>query len=119
MENKCITVIWDLVSAINLARDVEIIAEQNGLHIALAGGVLKKGYSFKDLDLLVYPHKAGGEFHVDYFIESFNRKGFSKWKRVDWTTPYGDNKIIFTTDYNGKRVDIFFLQLGDIQIKTS
>jgi hypothetical protein len=42
---------WTLDDALPLIRKIMPIAHQNGLDVALRGGVLRNGYSEKDLDL--------------------------------------------------------------------
>lgn len=46
---------WTLGEAQGAIRDFQFKALQRGYHIALAGGVLNKGYSFNDLDLVALP----------------------------------------------------------------
>ena len=45
---------WDLVSAVDLCKQVESIAPDYGCHVALTGGCLYKEGPRKDLDLLFY-----------------------------------------------------------------
>ena len=50
---------WKLESKSDLAfvRDVEVELAKAGWHVALGGSVLHKGWSSKDVDLIVFPHK--------------------------------------------------------------
>lgn len=53
-------VMWTREEALRVVTWLEPKLAENGFHVALAGGVLTKGTSKKDLDLIVYPHTAGG-----------------------------------------------------------
>lgn len=47
---------WTLDDALDLARQLEDHVAPAGYHVALAGGVLLRGWSEHDLDLVFYPH---------------------------------------------------------------
>lgn len=46
---------WTMDEAVRLIRVLEPMAAKRGFHIGLCGGVLQKGRSEKDVDLLLYP----------------------------------------------------------------
>jgi hypothetical protein len=46
---------WDLHEAIGFIRTIQPACKRLGYHVALAGGVLNKSYSTKDLDLVFLP----------------------------------------------------------------
>lgn len=49
---------WDLNDALEFIRALEPMLDLHcEAHCGLIGGVLKKGTSQKDLDLVIYPHK--------------------------------------------------------------
>lgn len=48
--------LWTLDLALELVRDIEPVLAELGWHVAITGGVLFRGYSMKDLDLIVFPH---------------------------------------------------------------
>lgn len=50
--------IWRLHTALELVRDLEDFARNEGWHVALAGGVLTNGWSRHDLDVIFYPRDA-------------------------------------------------------------
>lgn len=49
---------WDLMEGVELVRKLNIISLPLGFAMALTGGVLFKGYSKKDLDIVGYPLKS-------------------------------------------------------------
>jgi hypothetical protein len=46
---------WTLENSVELIRILQPLAHQHGYHLALAGGILNKGYSEKDLDVVALP----------------------------------------------------------------
>jgi len=46
---------WELLMALDLIRRYQAQVKKLGFHICLAGGVLNKGWSEKDLDLVFLP----------------------------------------------------------------
>lgn len=62
---------WDLISAVQFAREVEQALITNGFHVALGGSVLHTGYSTNDVDLFIYPHEAARCFEevINKFCE--------------------------------------------------
>lgn len=67
---------WTLVEALDLVKRLN----HANLHwnVALGGGVLNKGFSYKDLDLVFYPHESGNE-PLDKLHTTF---GHFNWTRV-------------------------------------
>ena len=51
-------IVWNLAEAMSLVRKLEEFLIPLELHVALAGSVLHKGESSKDIDLFIYPHTA-------------------------------------------------------------
>lgn len=49
---------WTLGEARRLLKQVEEQVSKVGWHVGLAGGVLRRGRSSKDVDMLVFPHHA-------------------------------------------------------------
>ena len=47
---------WTLVSARGIIAVMETHLAPRGFHVALAGGVLARGHSKHDLDVVVFPH---------------------------------------------------------------
>ena len=52
---------WDLLIALDLIRRCQPQVKPLGFHICLAGGVLNKGWSEKDLDLVFLPLTNAGK----------------------------------------------------------
>lgn len=94
---------WDLITGIALARKLELLAIPINCHIALGGGVLQRGYSYKDLDIFVYPRKVA-EKHLppEEILKIF---GVTEIRKFEF---YSD-KVVFTGLVDGRRVDFFFL----------
>lgn len=51
---------WTLASGLKLIRAIQPEVRKVGYHIALGGGVLNKGLSYKDLDIYCLPMMSGG-----------------------------------------------------------
>jgi hypothetical protein len=52
---------WNLLNSLKLIRELWPIAERCGYYIGLTGSVMIRGWSLKDLDIIVYPWKVEGE----------------------------------------------------------
>lgn len=98
--------LWTLEQGIELARRLEKIALEHNAHVALGGGTLHRGHSNKDLDIFVYPRKTTLKFNWSNILAAFGASQAAQ-------RPHeyqGDRKIVFQTEIDGKRVDIFFLK---------
>lgn len=101
---------WTLEEGVKFIRWIEPKLAEKGFHCALTGGVIFKGKSVKDLDVIVYPHTAEGMPDFD-----------SVWPLItDWcksetqnscqgTSQIRDEKDVRWLQARGKRVDFFFL----------
>lgn len=49
-------IVWTLEEGLGFVRKLEDHLHDQGFHAALSGGVLWKGSSTKDLDIILYPH---------------------------------------------------------------
>lgn len=105
---------WTLEQAIEAWRNVECMIAPYGWHAALGGGVLARGYSTHDLDLIVYAHTRGRGAVTDVvlslsdlgwtrthdaaaMIAHWREQGSCDTKRVEsWRT------------LDGKRVDVIY-----------
>lgn len=101
-------VVWTLDDAIAVIRELEPVASKAGYHLGITGGVLYRGYSKKDLDIVCYPHCT----EVAPRREVMNQLGAAgiTWHCRASHEEYGDDKIIEQWDFKGKSVDVFFLQ---------
>lgn len=98
---------WTLEEGVKLARMVEPHAQKFGFHVALAGGVLMKGRSDKDVDLLFYVRKTlRGASPLD-LLKRLEELGFRKQSfRSGYHTD--DTKPVFMSFFKGRRVDLIF-----------
>lgn len=111
-----------------------------GAHVGLTGGTLFRGWSSKDLDVIVYPHTTSNPPTLEQIRQVFAEAGFfQSTTEGDQPNPpvhpsrpiknatdasgkalgritnrEGDNKIItIWSDANGRRIDVFFLDFPD------
>lgn len=101
--------VWFEQDGVQLVRELDKLARSFGYTTALTGGVLFKGYSFKDLDIIFYRLRTKDADRWEEFKQALIKFGFSDW---EYRTPYhaGDSKQVYFTKYNGRRIDIFILQ---------
>lgn len=63
---------WTIEEALTLIRNNQQACMKSGYYIALAGGVLNKGYSVSDLDLLLMPRRPTSDPHnIKIVLSSF------------------------------------------------
>ncbi len=107
------TPLWTLDEALLLVRHLEDAVVPH-FHVALGGSVLIRGWSDKDVDVVIYPHnKTRASPPAEDLLQKagltvvFN----STQMRKKWGSEYGttDTKSIERWDWKGRRVDIFFL----------
>lgn len=99
---------WTIEEGIKAARLFEPVAIKHGFHIALGGSVLHKGKSEKDLDLFFYVHNTSQPFNKDNLMAALEAVGISELQERPHTQ-YGDDKLVFSFNFFGKRIDLFFL----------
>ena len=80
---------WDMESALRYIRDLQPHAMERGWCILLGGGVLNRGWSAHDLDLLLYPRTTGAV--VDDVLALFPKDG--TWSSIGVASVYTFNKI--------------------------
>ncbi len=100
---------WPLAEAMSFAKSLHEFVFPLGFGIALTGSVLTKGFSEKDLDLIVYPLK---KISSDYesLLESLPKFGLTFVRLPNKNLGYQDDgKNVQVWEYNNKRVDLFFL----------
>jgi hypothetical protein len=101
---------WTLDTALLVVRTLQPETRQFGYHLAMGGGVLNTGESFKDLDLYFLP--------LDDQDTAPDMDGLMTWLRSNW----GDGENLIGDGYNsehykakrkyvfgGVRIDAFFL----------
>ncbi len=83
-----------------------------GAHLALTGGVLYRGSSEKDLDLIIYPHTKSDLVWDVLPVKQLLTEFFGSIKIQDCegvSQMRDDKEVSWLTTKNGKRVDFFFL----------
>lgn len=98
--------------AVAWIREKEPIAADRNFHLGLTGSVLFKGESFKDFDVIAYPHDPAKPFDKSGLLDALGitmsetaRRNFLNYADKS----YGRNIAVCQTEA-GLRVDIFFLQ---------
>jgi len=108
---------WTFQEAATFLLELEIELKKVGYHVGLLGSVLHEGWSPKDLDIVVYPHRSTGKIPspVDLSVHFGNmglrliynsKKVRSFWKAMG----SNDKKTVEVWALGTKRVDIFFMQ---------
>lgn len=107
---------WTLSDGVEVAKFIEkiLLAHDLKAHCCLGGSVLHKGWSSKDLDIMIYPHDTGN-YDRDKIFDCLVANGFSK--DEEWSQAYrgmnsGGEDTEFRVEvfyHQKKRVDIFFL----------
>jgi len=114
---------WNVFQARNLISYLTPLLQKEGYELGLTGSVLYKGASNKDLDLIVYPHKARSSEDFDRAAQVLFLAGLTcvhnavevqKGRQVQAkrrnTVYTPDTKHVEVWDWQGKRVDIFFMK---------
>ena len=101
----------NLTRAIEICRELEPIFAGFGHHVGLTGGCLYKDGERKDADLIVYPHQAKDVSSVDTLLDVIEARTALRFVRVGTGVTSGyDLKAVRVMDYNGERIDLFFLK---------
>ena len=107
--------VWNLDDALTIIRKIRPTLQAVGWELALGGGVLNRGWSDKDLDLVAFP-TTSEEYARSYLHEALVAAG---WKRTHtvkqmhafWEkTGVGDRKWVEVYRLpDGRRVDVISL----------
>lgn len=106
--------LWSLEQAVELCRLLSAHLKPVGYAVGLTGSVLTAGQSKKDLDLIVFPldtSAADGRRLNECLLEFGFRLLYTtdvvraRWARLGSQ----DAKVVSVWQYEGKRVDLFFL----------
>lgn len=111
-------VIWTMEEALIHIRAMQPDMHANGCVLALGGSVLNQGFSRKDLDLIIHPMGIGdNDSWKDNAMATLEKYGMKcilneeqmkeKWREEVY---FEDMKHVERWEFNGKRVDIFFLK---------
>jgi hypothetical protein len=95
-----------LQNAVILVQALEPLLAEHGYHCGLTGGVIFRGSSTKDTDLIVYAHDPQKTIEPHELLSRIKAAGL----RLEYTTDaeYTHREIILCR-YRGARVDLFFL----------
>lgn len=103
--------LWTLDSAVALVRELHSKLVEKGCTIALGGGCLHKGFSYKDVDIIIHPleckHESVMNFKFEPIQECLYELGLT-YKRNAHIAEYSERNVQIW-EYQGKRVDIFFM----------
>lgn len=94
-------------NAVELIRKLEPVLAAKGYHLALTGSVLFKGGSEHDTDLIAYPHKERLMGNSDV-LALLIPHGIEPWPNKNDYLDYPGRQIA-RCNYQGRRIDIFFL----------
>jgi hypothetical protein len=100
---------WDLKTASELCKKIELLCPDYGCHVALTGGTLYKDGSRKDCDLLFYRIRQVQEIDWIGLFEALGDIGFSDFKKFGWVTK---------CKYKNLSVDIFNPEFDGIDVGT-
>lgn len=106
---------WTLEQGVEACRVIQAAVQPLGFHVGLAGSVLTKGSSTKDLDVIVYPHNRTERPPVEEVHDALREIGV----KLTWDRKFideirvkkgsTDTKHVEAFLYQGKRIDVFFL----------
>jgi hypothetical protein len=103
--------LWTIEDGLQLIRRLQPNLKPLGFHVALAGGNLNRGLSFKDLDLVFLPltnDKAPDIYPlVEFLIKLFDEKGLDHTSHKP--NPYTPYRMQLMFPNNGKRIDVFIV----------
>lgn len=106
-------VMWSLQEALDLIHRIQEPANQAGWYVALAGGVLNKGYSYHDLDLVLVPMDCNqlGTWNMGYVMRDVkatyvrnSEDMLSSWR----SRGSNDSKFVEHWDIGGRRIDLIY-----------
>lgn len=104
---------WTLNRALGLIRGTYPHAAGAGWYLCLGGGVLVKGYSDHDLDIIAIPHY-GAKLDDLYTVlrdRKWVQKRTAEQMRASWKEP--DKKHVEEWEWAGKRIDLIVYRTPD------
>lgn len=110
--------VWEFDDAVSLIREIEPHFQNIGLHVGFTGSVLRQGFSSKDMDLIMYPHKCPMSYE-DMSQRTYELLTQLGWKRIRncqemlqyWRSLGNDEqKWVEVYSVKHRRVDVMFLQ---------
>lgn len=107
---------WTLEQAVSFCQELRARVEPIGFSVGLTGSCLYRGTSRKDIDVILYPLKKPSQFDVHSLRASLIESGWIRCvkdreqMRDNWRyNGILDEKWVEVWDFNGKRVDLFFM----------
>ncbi len=104
---------WTRQEAIWMLGSLEPELKKLNAHCGMAGSVLFRGESVKDLDVIIYPrHKNQKDHWIESEIKDFLISYFECEKITDCASISqirDDKKVCWLITKSGKRIDFFFL----------
>lgn len=104
--------IWTREDASYVCEHLEKLLKEKGAHLALAGSVMYKGWSSKDLDLIIYPHQNWARLDplwTHAMIEECEKFFRGKAHRYEPGVNEYAREIWWLMTPKNKKVEIFFL----------
>jgi len=102
-----------LEQAIIICRDIEERLKEIDYHCGLTGSILYKGWSEKDIDIIVYPHQVKEQKTVVDILRHLQMDTpcypSQKNRFAKDIMPSTADKVVFVCEYKGIRIDFFFL----------
>ncbi len=104
--DKDMTPTHTLESAVELCREIEPHLAKIGYHCGLTGSCLYKGSSFKDVDVILYPHQVKEKRPKEDVLQVLSGLGFVPRYQTQRSCVDKDVLLLGRED---RRVDCFFL----------
>ncbi len=111
---------WTLEQGLATARQVEVLVRPLGLFVSLTGGVLYRGHSAKDLDLVIaqlggllagYPHTAlDAALGSLGWVKVRTAEQVAEWRRKHDPAGSTRNRVEVWRTPENRRVDVFALR---------
>ncbi len=108
LQSKTTNAMWGFKDAIGLIRAVQPLAHLAGYHLALAGGVLNKGESNHDLDIIVMPmNRAEDGRSLDRVWRAFDFVGVKRLDLLNGWYPIAKGRTIYRGYFEDRQIDFF------------
>lgn len=113
---------WTLEEGLQVTRYLERLFKPFGFHVALGGGVMLRGRSSKDLDVIVYPDKVTPHFdaslHWAIVADALDEEDWVQFRDAEqmiknWRSIGSDDEkhVEVWMDPKGRRVDLIVMGL--------
>lgn len=103
---------WTLDSAVALVRSLHGKLVENKCTVALGGSCLHKGFSVKDVDIIIHPLECKAtllqDFDFDPIYDCLTELGLT-YERDAHIDEYSERNVQIWRDKDGNRIDFFFM----------